>query len=106
MSCKTNDYNSVRYMILFMFIIFIESFTASLTFLPVCSDPTPTNGSASLPSGAAYGQTAYISCDTGYALQGERYIICQAGAIWSDNTTCIRGKFDKRYSLKHHGQIE
>ncbi|XP_053398440.1 sushi, von Willebrand factor type A, EGF and pentraxin domain-containing protein 1-like [Mercenaria mercenaria] len=55
-----------------------------------CGDPTPVNGSASFPDGTTYGETAFISCDEGYVLQGEEHITCEDGPTWSVNSTCLR----------------
>ncbi|XP_053398308.1 CUB and sushi domain-containing protein 3-like [Mercenaria mercenaria] len=60
------------------------------SFRLVCEDPTPNNGSAYTPDGTTYGETAFISCDDGYILQGEEHITCEDGATWSVNSTCLR----------------
>lgn len=56
-----------------------------------CGDPTPANGSASMPTGTNYEDIAVISCDEGYVLEGDEYIVCLNGSKWSDYPTCIKG---------------
>ena len=63
----------------------------SLTlFYPAnCPDPAPGNGSAIFPHGTSVGDSAVISCDTGYILQGDSYIACRDDGSWSDTPTCL-----------------
>ena len=36
----------------------------------------------------SYNQTAVVTCDEGYQIEGDPVITCQADGTWSDNTTC------------------
>jgi len=56
-----------------------------------CSDPSPANGSASMPRGSNFGEVAYISCDDGYVLQGAEQIVCESGPVWSETPICLKG---------------
>ena len=50
----------------------------------------PANGQVSHTTGAAIGQTATYSCDTGYLLMGDSTRTCQATGVWSGSEpTCI-----------------
>ncbi|KAH3735246.1 hypothetical protein DPMN_041709 [Dreissena polymorpha] len=55
-----------------------------------CSEPTIPNGNASLPTGTTYGEIAFVSCLSGYVLQGVAYITCEAGPVWSSQPECIK----------------
>ncbi|XP_053398307.1 CUB and sushi domain-containing protein 1-like [Mercenaria mercenaria] len=55
-----------------------------------CGDPAPTNGQSDTPEGTTLGSVAGVSCNDGYILSGDAILTCEAGPIWSDDSTCIR----------------
>jgi hypothetical protein len=56
-----------------------------------CGNPSITNGIANLPTGSTYGEVAFVSCNETYILQGNEYITCQDGGLWSSYPSCIKG---------------
>ena len=58
-----------------------------------CSDVSIDNGTASMPTGTTYGEIAFMSCDSGFVIMGETYIVCNASGSWSSVTTCLRGMY-------------
>ncbi|XP_052238372.1 sushi, von Willebrand factor type A, EGF and pentraxin domain-containing protein 1-like [Dreissena polymorpha] len=54
-----------------------------------CLDPTPSNGQTQAPKGTTYGEVAFVSCDVGYTLVGDRFIGCLASGNWSHYPTCV-----------------
>lgn len=73
------------------FVIIDWQGTISLVRLSDCGDPSPINGSANLPRGTTYREIAYISCASGYVIQGNSEIICGDGPAWSSLPTCLKG---------------
>ncbi|XP_053398439.1 sushi, von Willebrand factor type A, EGF and pentraxin domain-containing protein 1-like [Mercenaria mercenaria] len=63
--------------------------TANCTAMD-CGDLSIANGTAKLPTGTTFGETAFIICDNGYILQGEKYISCNSSGVWSSEPTCLR----------------
>lgn len=53
--------------------------------------PVIDNGSVSLLSGRLFGDVAHVTCDDSYVLQGNRYITCLDGPVWSELPTCLKG---------------
>lgn len=59
----------------------------SFTCISDCGDPSPVSGSSS--SGLfTYSSVLNITCDTGFTLNGNSEIQCQADGTWSANPTC------------------
>lgn len=50
------------------------------------------NGTVEVPTGTTYGEVGFVSCDEGYVLQGDQYIVCQSGPVWSSTPVCVRGR--------------
>ncbi|XP_053386927.1 uncharacterized protein LOC123542089 isoform X2 [Mercenaria mercenaria] len=60
--------------------------------IQVCDNPKPDNGQISKTDGTdiyVFETYAEIECNTGYKLYGDNVITCEAGGVWSDNTTCM-----------------
>jgi len=70
-----------------------------------CGDPSPSNGHANTTGGTLLNQTATVSCDTGYKINGSDVLICQQNG-WNDTTTCIvQGKLWYSMNLFVHTNI-
>ncbi|XP_052807627.1 sushi, von Willebrand factor type A, EGF and pentraxin domain-containing protein 1-like [Mya arenaria] len=54
-----------------------------------CGNPTPSNGTSTLPDGTEYGAIAIINCDEGFRLLGDTLIKCLATGEWSEAPTCV-----------------
>ncbi|XP_060568314.1 CUB and sushi domain-containing protein 1-like [Ruditapes philippinarum] len=52
-----------------------------------CGSIILTDGSVSTPGGRTYGQTASLTCNTGYTLNGPSVVECLADG-WNDTSTC------------------
>ena len=52
-----------------------------------CGNPTPENGLATYSSGTTLGQTATVSCNAGYDINGSTMVVCEHSG-WNDTTTC------------------
>jgi hypothetical protein len=52
-----------------------------------CGSITLTDGSVYTPGGRTYGQTATLTCNTGYTLNGPSVVECLTDG-WNDTSTC------------------
>ena len=54
-----------------------------------CGNLTVVNGQFAARSGTTFGQTATLTCDTGYIIVGEEIVTCTESGIWNASAvTC------------------